>query len=252
MVEIFILSVVQGITEFLPISSSSHLILISKYLNFENQNLSVDISLHIGSFLAVIIYFSKDILDFIKNKVLFLKIIISSLPVMVMGFLLIKNDLINALRSIEVIGWATLIFGIILYISDRFKIENKIEKNFSFKSAIFIGILQVLSLIPGVSRSGISITAARLLKFDRFDSVKISFFLSIPTLGAVSSYGLYEILSSENINFSLLNLISIFFSFIFSYLTIKYFLNFVKSFNLNVFIFYRVSLGIVILIFAYL
>ena len=202
MVEIFILSVVQGITEFLPISSSSHLILISKYLNFENQNLSVDISLHIGSFLAVIIYFSKDILDFIKNKVLFLKIIISSLPVMVMGFLLIKNDLINALRSIEVIGWATLIFGIILYISDRFKIENKIEKNFSFKSAIFIGILQVLSLIPGVSRSGISITAARLLKFDRFDSVKISFFLSIPTLGAVSSYGLYEILSSENINFS--------------------------------------------------
>ena len=252
MVEIFILSVVQGITEFLPISSSSHLILISKYLNFENQSLSVDISLHIGSFLAVIIYFSKDILDFIKNKVLFLKIIISSLPVMVMGFLLIKNDLINALRSIEVIGWATLIFGIILYISDRFKIENKIEKNFSFKSAIFIGILQVLSLIPGVSRSGISITAARLLKFDRFDSVKISFFLSIPTLGAVSSYGLYEILSSENINFSLLNLISIFFSFIFSYLTIKYFLNFVKSFNLNVFIFYRVSLGIVILIFAYL
>ena len=252
MVEIFILSVVQGITEFLPISSSSHLILISKYLNFENQNLSVDISLHIGSFLAVIIYFSKDILDFIKNKVLFLKIIISSLPVMVMGFLLIKNDLINALRSIEVIGWATLIFGIILYISDRFKIENKIEKNFSFKSAIFIGILQVLSLIPGVSRSGISITAARLLRFDRFDSVKISFFLSIPTLGAVSSYGLYEILSSENINFSLLNLISVFFSFIFSYLTIKYFLNFVKSFNLNVFIFYRVSLGIVILIFAYL
>ena len=252
MVEIFILSVVQGITEFLPISSSSHLILISKYLNFENQNLSVDISLHIGSFLAVIIYFSKDILDFIKNKFLFLKIIISSLPVMVMGFLLIKNDLINALRSIEVIGWATLIFGIILYISDRFKIENKIEKNFSFKSAIFIGILQVLSLIPGVSRSGISITAARLLRFDRFDSVKISFFLSIPTLGAVSSYGLYEILSSENINFSLLNLISVFFSFIFSYLTIKYFLNFVKSFNLNVFIFYRVSLGIVILIFAYL
>jgi len=252
MVEIFILSVVQGITEFLPISSSSHLILISKYLNFENQNLSIDISLHIGSFLAVIIYFSKDILDFIKNKVLFLKIIISSLPVMVMGFLLIKNDLINALRSIEVIGWATLIFGIILYISDRFKIENKIEKNFSFKSAIFIGILQVLSLIPGVSRSGISITAARLLRFDRFDSVKISFFLSIPTLGAVSSYGLYEILSSENINFSLLNLISVFFSFIFSYLTIKYFLNFVKSFNLNVFIFYRVSLGIVILIFAYL
>ena len=103
-----------------------------------------------------------------------------------------------------------------------------------------------------MSRSGITITAARFLNFDRFDAVKISFFLSIPTLAAVSIYGLFKIISSGNVNFSILNIFSIIFSFIFSYLTIKYFLNFVKSFNLNIFIAYRILLGIIILTFAYL
>lgn len=252
MIEIFFLSVIQGITEFLPISSSSHLILISEFLNFKNQNLSIDISLHIGSFLAVIIFFKEELFNFVKNKVLFFKIIISSLPVMIVGFLLIKSGFINSLRNVELIGWSTIFFGIILYISDKFKTTKKIDRNFSLKSALFIGLLQVLSLVPGVSRSGITITAARFLNFDRFDAVKISFFLSIPTLAAVSIYGLFKIISSENVNFSILNIFSIIFSFIFSYLTIKFFLNFVKSFNLNIFIAYRILLGIIILTFAYL
>ena len=102
MVEIFILSIIQGVTEFLPISSSSHLILISKYLNFENHNLSIDVSLHIGSFLAVITYFKKDIKNFLKNKDLFLKIIISSIPVMIFGFFLVKYNLIDKTCSIDV------------------------------------------------------------------------------------------------------------------------------------------------------
>ena len=100
MIEVFILSIIQGITEFLPISSSSHLILTSNYLSFENQSLSIDISLHIGSFVAVIVYFGKDILNYTKNKLLFLKIIISSFPIMLFGYLLIKYALIDQLRSI--------------------------------------------------------------------------------------------------------------------------------------------------------
>ena len=111
MLEIFILSLVQGITEFLPISSSSHLILISKYLNFETKNLSIDVSLHIGSFIAVIYYFRNDILDFIKNKKLFYKIIISSIPVMIVGFFLVKLNLIEHLRNIKMIVWMTIILG---------------------------------------------------------------------------------------------------------------------------------------------
>ena len=252
MIEIFILSIIQGVTEFLPVSSSSHLIIVSKYLNFENQSLSIDVSLHIGSFIAVITYFRKDIVNFIKNKELFFKIFLSSIPVMLTGFLLVKFELINQLRNLQVIGWTTIIFGILLYISDKFSVENKIDNNFTIKSAIIIGVLQIFSLIPGVSRSGITITAARILKFDRFDSAKISFFLSIPTLAAVSFFGFKNLYNSNNLDFSALNLISIFLSFVFSFITIKFFLNYIRNFNLNVFVIYRIILGIFLLIIAYL
>ena len=128
MIEIFILSLVQGITEFLPISSSSHLILMSNYLEFENQSLSVDVSLHIGSFIAVIIYFYKDIVSFFENKIIFLKILISSLPVMIVGFFLVETNLINKIRNLETIAWTTTLFGILLYVSDKFKIEKRINR----------------------------------------------------------------------------------------------------------------------------
>ena len=247
MIEIFLLSLIQGITEFIPVSSSSHLILFSNYTNFEEQSLLIDVSLHIGSFLAVLCYFYKDILNFIKNKILFLKILISSIPVMLVGFFLVETNLIENLRNIKIIAWTTLIFGILLYFSDKCDLSKNIESNFNFKSAIFIGVFQILSLIPGVSRSGITISAARILNFNRFDSAKISFLLSLPTLGAVSIFGLNNTLSSNNINFSLINILCIFLSFFFSILTIKYFLHFVKKFSLNIFVIYRVLLGVILL-----
>tara|TARA_B100001059_G_scaffold172677_1_gene172874 strand:- start:375 stop:1133 length:759 start_codon:yes stop_codon:yes gene_type:complete len=252
MLEVFLLSLVQGITEFLPISSSSHIMLFSNYFDFKNQNLSIDVSLHIGSFLAVIVYFNKDIINFIENKQLFLKILLSSIPVMIIGFVLIQTNLINNLRSVEVVGWTTLIFGIVLYISDKFKLEKNIKKDFSFKSALIIGLFQVLSLVPGVSRSGISITAARFLNFKRYDAARISFLLSIPTLGAVSIFGLKNIIFSQDFTFSALNFISIFFSFIFSLITIKYFLKYIKKFTLMIFVIYRVLLGVSLLFISYL
>ena len=200
MIEIFLLSLIQGITEFLPISSSSHLIIFSKYSGFENQSLSIDISLHIGSFLAVITYFYKDIINLIKNKELLFKIFTASIPVMFFGFFLVQTNLIEKLRNIQVIGWTTLIFGVLLYMSDKCKLKKIISTDLSYKAAIFIGVFQILSLLPGVSRSGISITAARFLNFKRFDSAKISFLLSIPTLGAVSVFGLKNIFTSQDIN----------------------------------------------------
>ena len=252
MIEIFILSLVQGITEFLPISSSSHLILMSEYLKFENQSLSIDISLHIGSFIAVVMYFYKDIKNFFNNKIIFLKILISSLPVMIVGFFLVETNLINKIRNLETIAWTTTLFGILLYISDKFKIEKSLQNNLNMKSVFFIGIMQILSLIPGVSRSGIAITAARLLKFKRTDAAKISFLISIPILGAVSIFGLKNLIFLENFEFTKLNLISIIISFIFSFLTIKYFLKYIEKFNLNIFAYYRVCLGLVLLFIAYL
>ena len=252
MIEIFILSIVQGITEFLPVSSSSHLIVISKYFNFSNQNLSLDVSLHIGSFFAIIFYFRQEILNFFQNKELFLKIFISSIPIMVAGYFLIEFNLIEQLRNIEVIGWTTVIFGILLYISDKFENTKKINEGFGFKSALYIGFLQVLALIPGVSRSGIAITAARTLKFERVESSKISFLLSIPILGAVSIFGVKNIIVSESISFSRINLSAILISFCFSFITIKFFLKYIKKFNLSIFAIYRIMLGVILLVIAYL
>ena len=250
--EIILLSLIQGITEFLPISSSSHLIIFSKLTNYENQNLSIDVSLHIGSFLAVITYFYKDIKNLIKNKKFFFKIFTASIPVMLFGFFLVQTNLIEKIRNIEIIGWTTLIFGVLLYISDKYKLEKNINTNFNYKTAIFIGLFQVLSLVPGVSRSGISITAARFLNFKRFDAAKISFLLSIPTLGAVSIFGLRNLVISNDINFSILNFISIFLSFIFSLITINYFLKYIKKASLNIFVAYRVLFGIFLLSIVYL
>ncbi len=252
MIEILILSFIQGITEFLPISSSSHLILISKFSDFQYENLSIDVSLHIGSFIAIISYFHKDIYNFIENRFLFLKIIISSVPVMLVGFILVQTNLIDKFRNIEVIGWTTLIFGVLLYISDKFKLNKKIEKDLSFKSVVIIGLFQVLSLVPGVSRSGITITASRLLCFNRFDSAKISFLLSIPTLGAISVFGSMNIISSNDLFFSSLNLYSIFISFLFSLVTIKFFLKYIQKFSLNLFVIYRVILGLILIFVSYL
>ena len=252
MLEVLILSIIQGITEFIPISSSSHLILVSHYLNFDDQSLSIDLSLHVGSFLAVITYFRKDIFYFIKNKDLFIEIVVSSIPVMLVGFFLIKFDLIESLRNPEIIGWTTLIFGILLYISDKSTLEKKINNNFTFKTAIFIGISQILSLIPGVSRSGISITAARMLKFKRIDSAKISCLLSIPTLAAVTIFGFKNLILSENFNITILNVLSILLSYFFSYITIKFFLNYIHKFSLTLFVIYRIMLGIFLLFFTYL
>ena len=251
MIEILILSLIQGVTEFLPISSSSHLIIASEYLKLE-KNLSIDVSLHIGSFLAVLVYFYKDVFNFYANKILFIKIIISSVPVMLTGVILVETNFIEKLRNIETIAWTTLVFGILLFISDKFKINKNIKKDFNLKSAVFIGIFQILALIPGVSRSGIAITAARFLKFDRVDSAKISFLISIPILGAVSIFGLKNIFFSESYFVAKLNFFAIVFAFFFSLITIKYFLKYLNKFSLNIFAYYRFILGIILILLAYL
>ena len=249
MVEIILLSILQGFTEFLPVSSSSHLILISKYFSFNNQGLNIDMSLHTGSLIAVIVYFKKDIIYFLKDQSLLYKIILSSIPVMIVGFCLVSLGVIDQLRSYKVIGWTTIIFGVFLYLSDKSKIKLNISDNFNYKSAIIIGCFQILSLIPGVSRSGIAISAARILKFNRADSVKISFLLSIPTLSAVSIFNFFSLYNSNNLNFSLLNILAVLLSFVISFITIKYFLIFIEKFSLNIFVIYRIILGSIILLY---
>ena len=252
MLEILILSLVQGVTEFLPISSSSHIILFSKFLNFINEDLILNVSLHIGSFLAVLVFFRREILSFFIYRKIFILIIISSLPIILCGYLIAQSGIINDLRSLKIIGWMTVIFGILLYFSDKRETEKNLEINLDLKSALIIGFMHIFSLIPGVSRSGIAITTARFLKFDRINAARISFLLSIPTLLAVTVYGIYNVYRTDNFELIKLNFGSIILSFIFSYITMAAFLNYIKKASLDIFVYYRLILGVFILIFAYI
>ena len=251
MAELVILSIVQGITEFLPISSSAHLVLISNYFNFSNKSLTLDISLHLGSLLAIVFYFRLEFLNFIKNKELFKKIILASIPISILGYLLIKSDYINIFRTYSVIGWSTIVFGLILLLSDLKKTNKNITKNFNYKDAIIVGFFQSLSLISGASRSGVTITGARMLKYNRIDAAKLSFLTSIPVLILASAYNMQKIIIENRIDISIINILGILFSFIFSFLTIKFFLKFLKKFSLRIFVIYRLILGIIILFYVY-
>ena len=248
--EILILSIVQGISEFLPISSSAHLFLVSEIYKFKSQSLLVDVGLHLGSLLAIIFYFRNELKEIINNKNLLFLMVLGSLPLIILGAIIYKTGLINYFRNIEVIAWTTLIFALLLYIADKFENKKKIETDLELKSILIIGVFQILALIPGVSRSGIVITAGRFLNFSRYDSTKISFYLSIPAIAGASFLSLKSLVD-KNIDLNLIVLVSILLSFIFSYLTIKYFLIFVKKFTLNTFVIYRIILSAILFLTIY-
>ena len=244
-IEILILSAVQGISEFLPISSSAHLIIVSNLYELKTSSLLIDISLHLGSLLAIIFFFRKDLFDLRNNQKLLSLIIVGSIPLIIFGYILYTTELIHLLRNIEVIAWATLFFGIILYFSDQRNTDQSISTNLNVKSIIFIGLFQILALIPGVSRAGITMTAARFLKFNRVDSGKISFLLSIPALTGATFLGLKDVLS-EPIELNYIIAITVTLSFIFSYTTVKFFLNYLNKFSLNFFVIYRIIISLIL------
>tara|TARA_B100000579_G_scaffold108537_1_gene86480 strand:- start:4017 stop:4784 length:768 start_codon:yes stop_codon:yes gene_type:complete len=249
-IEILILSAIQGISEFLPISSSAHLILVSEFYDFSSSSLLIDISLHLGSLLAIIFYFKKDLLDLRHNQKLLSLIIIGSMPLIIFGYILHSTELIHLLRNIKVIAWTTLFFGIILFFADQKKIDQNISTNLNIRSIIFIGLFQILALIPGVSRAGITMTAARFLKFNRVDSSKIAFLLSIPALTGASFLGLKDAFQ-QSIEINYLIIIAVILSFLFSYITVKYFLIFIAKFSLNIFVIYRILIALVLFTLIY-
>ena len=251
LIEILILSAIQGISEFLPISSSAHLIIISSLYDLKTSSLLIDISLHLGSLLAIIFFFKKDLFDLRNNKKLLYLIIIGSTPLVLFGYILYSTELIYLLRDIRIIAWTTLIFGIILYIADQNRIEKNISSNLNFKSIMLIGLFQIFALVPGVSRAGITMTGARILTFNRFDSAKISFLLSIPALAGASFLGLKDAFN-QSIEINYLIIIAVILSFLFSYITVKFFLKYINKFSLNIFVIYRMIIAFVLFSIIYL
>ena len=249
--QIVLLSIVQGITEFLPISSQSHLILMSKFLGMRDQGLGFDIALHTGSLLAILIYYRREI-----SQVLYLSnegknyiklIIVASIPLPIVALEFMDFISIN-LRSINSIALMTIVFAVILYVADiRKKVQYNNLESISVYIIIFIGLMQTLAIIPGVSRSGIVITAALLANFSREDSVKIAFLLSIPAIFMASVYqsaqlysiGDYEIFSEHLLGATL--------SFAASYLTIHFFIITINKISFTPYVIYRLLLGFVLL-----
>jgi len=249
--QIVLLSIVQGITEFLPISSQSHLILMSKFLGMRDQGLGFDIALHTGSLLAILIYYRREI-----SQVLYLSnegknyiklIIVASIPLPIVALEFMDFISIN-LRSINSIALMTIVFAVILYVADiRKKVQYNNLESISVYIIIFIGLMQTLAIIPGVSRSGIVITAALLANFSREDSVKIAFLLSIPAIFMASVYqsaqlysiGDYEIFSEHLLGATL--------SFVASYLTIHFFIITINKISFTPYVIYRLLLGFVLL-----
>jgi undecaprenyl-diphosphatase len=249
-IEIFILSAIQGISEFLPISSSAHLIIVSSLYQFKSSSLLIDISLHLGSLFAIIVFFRKDLLDIRNNQKLLGLIIFGSVPLIIFGYIIYVTEIIHILRDIKIIAWSTLIFGIALYFADKSKFDKKITTNLNLKNILIIGLFQILALIPGVSRAGITITAARILRFNRFDSSKISFLLSIPALAGASILSIKDLVI-QNIEFNYLVFFAITFSFLFSYFTVKFFLDYINKFSLNVFVVYRILIASILFLIIY-
>ena len=250
-IETLILAIIQGISEFTPVSSSAHLIIVSKINDFDLGNLQLDISLHLGSLLAIILFFRKDLLNIVNNKNIFLLIIFGSIPLVIVGYIFYTTNLIDQFRNLKVIAWTTLTFGILLYFSDKIELRKKISSDLNIKSIIIIGVFQIFAIIPGVSRSGIVITASRFLKFDRVESSKIAFYLSIPALAGASFLGINDAFNDQ-LSLDSIFIFSTLFSFLFSYITIKYFLIYVKMFSLNFFVIYRIILSIILFLIIYL
>ena len=250
-IEIIILSIVQGISEFLPISSSAHLNIVEIIFEFNSNSLMIDVSLHLGSLLAIIFYFRRELLNLRNNQKLLLLIIIGSIPIIIAGYTISTIGLINLLdNNLTIIAWTTLVFGIILYLADKSKFDKKISSNLNLKTILYIGLFQILALIPGVSRAGITITAARFFGFNRFDSSKISFLLAIPAIAGASVLQLKNTIE-QSFEVNYLILISIILSFLFSYFTIKFFLDYINNFSLNVFVIYRIIISIILFIIIY-
>lgn len=199
LLHLIVLALVQGITEFLPISSSGHLILIPLVADWPDQGLALDVAVHVGTLLAVMLYFWRDMLAMLLGLLNLLRgrrtegsrlvglILLATLPVVVAGFLAQRLGAMEGMRTVLVIGWATLVFGILLWLADRLGMTIRRVEHMSVGAAFLIGLSQVLALIPGTSRAGVTMTVARLLGFERDDTARFSMLLSIPTILAAGT-----------------------------------------------------------------
>jgi len=261
---LFMLALIQGITEFLPVSSSGHLILLPQFLNVEDQGLMLDVAVHVGTLGAVMLYFWRDMLRLLvgvghvatgrfstPQARLFLLLSFATIPVVIAGLALKMAGVMESLRSMEVIGWTMLIFGIVLYVADKKGTETKRSDGWNWRDALIMGLAQVVALIPGTSRSGITITAARGLGYTRTEAARLSMLMSVPTIMAsgvllgkdVVEAGDWTQIKEAGIAAGL--------AFVAALLALTLMMRLLKSTSFTPYVIYRIGLGVLLLWLAY-
>ncbi len=264
LLHLFILAIIQGITEFLPVSSSGHLILLPHLTNLPDQGQALDVAVHIGTLGAVVLYFWTDVRkailgcgDIMRGRYttegarLALLLTVATIPVVLAGLALKLTGFDMALRSIKVIGWAMLIFGIALYFVDQKAAQNKQAPEWNYTDAIKLGLWQMIALIPGTSRSGITITGALQMGYTREDAAKISMLMSIPTIMASGVLLGAEVISTADIQVAKDGAIAAAFSFISALLALSLMMRLLKSVSFTPYVIYRIILGFGLLWIAY-
>ena len=261
---ILLVAIIQGVTEFLPVSSSGHLILLPNLTGLDDQGQAIDVAVHVGTLGAVVLFFWADVrialaglprlargrIDTPGSRLAFL-LLIATIPVVLAGLILKLTGLSDALRSIAVIGWTMLGFGLVLWWMDQKGATEKQAEDWTLREAVILGLWQAVALIPGTSRSGITITGARHLGYARSEAARIAMLMSIPTIIASGTLLGIEVAGNADLATARDGAIAAAFAFVAALLALGIMMRLLKSVSYTPYVLYRVVLGIVLLIIAY-
>jgi undecaprenyl-diphosphatase len=262
--QLLIVSIVQGVTEFLPISSSGHLILLPQVTGGPDQGLAIDVAVHVGTLFAVVIYFWPQVQTALvgtgrlfRGKAdtpgarLALYLILATIPAMIAGLAIKVTGLDAAFRSVAVVGWTTLLFGLVLWWADSTGYEDKKAEGWNLRDAMIMGLAQCLALVPGTSRSGITITAARKLGYARSDAAALAMLMSIPVIIASGTVLSIDVAAQGNWSIAQDAAIAAAFAFVAALAALALMFRLLRSVSFLPYVIYRIGLGVVLLIWAY-
>ena len=264
LLHLLLVAVIQGITEFLPISSSGHLILLPQLTGLDDQGLAIDVAVHVGTLFAVCLYFWRDVKvafhgagRLIRGKVdtqaafLALCLATATIPVLIAGLALKLAGIDEALRSVAVIGWTMLIFGVVLWWADLKSPQARPAGEWSLRHAVIMGLWQVLALIPGTSRAGITITGARFLGYERHDAAKLSMLMAIPVILASGLLLAADVVGQADMALARDATIAAVFAFLAALLALSVMMPLARRISFTPYVIYRVVLGLILLWVAY-
>ncbi|MDQ8756769.1 undecaprenyl-diphosphate phosphatase [Sphingosinicella sp. LHD-64] len=258
--QLLIIAIVQGVTEFLPISSSGHLILIPFFTHMPDQGPMIDVAVHVGSLLAIILFFFREVIGLARGGLatvgigqapaqrrLFWWLILGTIPAVALGYFLKQGGYLDTFRSTTLVACNLIAYGLLLGLADRIGPRHKTYEDMSLKDALIVGLAQALALIPGTSRSGVTMTAARFLGYERVEAARFSFLLSIPAVAGAGTLAVLD-LAGATAEMQWDAFLAGAMTFVAAFATMAFLMRFLRHASMLVFVLYRVGLGVALLI----